>query len=176
MALAPIPILSKPPKNKDDLLSWAFQITASIADVYRILAGPINESLNRYVVLPILSTTGSSPADVQTYYFGLGSGFGTATTQRRILIHKPGIVKRVYLQEFCTVGSNEDSTLYLRRNNSSDTLLTSTLKFDASGNYIDANNLSINLAADDWLQVKWVCPTWATNPTNVVFFGLIYVE
>jgi hypothetical protein len=114
-----------------------------------------------------------SPADATTYYVGSMFAQTPVTTagNAKLTIPRTGTITRVDLtiHNAGTTGSNEQSSIYLRLNNTSDTTLSSTLDTSAvtAATVIAVTGLSIAVSAGDYVELKWVTPTWATNPTNV---------
>ena len=116
-------------------------------------------------------------SDGATYYFGTNADIPATTGgQRRVYIPKAGTIKTAYVCGYSpSGGTSETVTVYLRLNNTSDTLIkTGTL----DGGAILFNNaaLSIAVVAGDFIEIKMVCPTWVTNPTDVRLSGTVYVE
>ena len=77
--------------------------------------------------------------------------------------------------------STQDTTVYFRLNNTTDTLLSSTVKF--SGGNAQANGtilpysisgLSVSVTAGDFFEIKLVTPVWTTNPTAGGLTILLY--
>lgn len=121
-----------------------------------------------------------NPADAATYYFGEQYSLAPTTTAaiRRVMIPKSGTIKAAYLLCYVngTLGSNTATTFKIRVNNSSDTDITTSAALNATPVNITNSSLSISVSAGDYIEIKMVCPTWPTNPTNVVFTGSIYIE
>lgn len=126
-----------------------------------------------------------NPSDGQTYYFGQPEQAGLTTTAaiRRMYVKSTGgTIKtvRLYLYNNAgTQGSNEQFTIYLRLNNTTDTTLTTTATMDAAANtanYIEVTGLSLAVVRGDYLEFKFVAPTWATNPTGPILIGEALVE
>ena len=117
----------------------------------------------------VLGGTGFNPADATTYYFGAFSETAptTAAATRRIYIPRAGTIKTADIMMNCAVGSNEACTLYLRKNNTTDTTLSSTVTFNASPYHELVTGLNITLSASDYIEAKLVCATFGTNPTAV---------
>ena len=117
----------------------------------------------------VLGGTGFNPADATTYYFGAFSETAptTAAATRRIYIPRAGTIKTADIMMNCAVGSNETSTLYLRKNNTTDTSLSASIALNASPYHELVTGLTITVAAGDYVEAKWVAPTWGTNPTAV---------
>jgi hypothetical protein len=73
-----------------------------------------------------------------------------------------------------TAGSNENISVYIRLNNSSDTLIQTVGV--ANGHRVFTNvALSIAVAVGDYIEIKMVCPTWGTPPVACNFGGEVYV-
>ena len=112
-----------------------------------------------------------NPADATTYYAGgLPFAWNTGSTARPLWIPRAGTIKAIYGSFIVAgAGSNEQSTVSFRLNDTTDTTITSTLELSAAGLRTDFSNtaLAIAVAAGDWASLKWVTPTWATNPTTV---------
>jgi hypothetical protein len=111
----------------------------------------------------------ATPADATTYYFGIHPSLAgtTSAATRRIYMPRAGTIETVDVQFQCTTGSNETSTLVLRKNNTSDTTITTAIALDASPYHELKTGLNITVAAGDYVEFKWTTPTWATNPTAV---------
>lgn len=122
----------------------------------------------------------TSPADATTYYFGanFGSAMNTTAQFSRIYIPRAGTVKAIYLTFANTgvTGSNETSTVSFRLNNTTDTTISSAVTNDASNTAFNNTALTIAVVAGDLFEIKWVTPTWATNPTNVRPSAVVYIE
>lgn len=71
-----------------------------------------------------------------------------------------------------TTGSGESSTLYIRKNNTTDYTLSSAITFSSSSaTGFSGSGLTENYAAGDRINGKVLAATFATNPTQV-YFGL----
>jgi len=119
----------------------------------------------------------SSPVDAQTVYFGMLPKAPITTAN----------VSKVYIRRACTIklaeiycysgtaGTAEAWSLYIRKNNTTDTLIQ-TVSVAASERVFTNNTLSIAMAAGDYFEIKAINPTWATNPLTTIFGGYIYFE
>lgn len=131
-------------------------------------------SLKNFGVIPIVGGFASStPADGTTYFFGLwheqvliGTG-GYA----RLYMPRAGIITTAMMEINSTPGSAETSTISIRLNDTSDTTLCSTVALNASPFVFTTTSLTLSVAQFDYVELKWVTPTWATNPTTV--FGRV---
>jgi len=137
-----------------------------------------NKQLLGYVI-PFGVATGN-PADASTYFGGLSfqvaiTSMAVVTTSGRIHIPKSGTVKACYLYLVATLGTNESSTISLRLNDNTDYTI-STFAITSSTFQLSNTTMNIPVVVGDYLHVKWVTPTWATNPTNLRYTGIIYIE
>jgi hypothetical protein len=119
----------------------------------------------------------SSPTDAQTIYFGMMPKAPTTTAATsKVYIRKAGTIK--IAEVYCysgTAGTAEAWSLYIRKNNTTDTLIA-TLSVATSERVFTNSALSIAVVAGDYIEIKAVNPTWATNPLTCIFGGYIYVE
>ena len=128
--------------------------------------------------IPIFVGSHSSPADATTYYFGLIPNTAPSTTaeERKIYIPKAGKIT------FCSISSNATTAgtdeawpYYIRLNNSTDYGID-TVSVSANLRQWINSSMNITVAAGDYIEIKSVTPTWATNPAAVSQGGYIYIE
>lgn len=74
-----------------------------------------------------------------------------------------------------TAGTAESWSLYVRKNNTTDTLIA-TLTVSASDRVFSNAALNIAVVAGDYVEIKGVRPLWATNPLTTIYGGYLYVE
>lgn len=119
----------------------------------------------------------SSPTDAQTVYFGMMPKAPITTANvSKVYIRKPGTIKIAEIYCYSgTAGTAEGWSLYIRKNNSGDTLIA-TLTVAASERVFSNTSLSIPVAVGDYIEIKGVQPTWATNPATTIYGGYIYIE
>ncbi len=121
-----------------------------------------------------------NPADNATYYMGQLPALAPTTTAaiRRVLIPKTGTLKAAYLLAYVngTLGSATNTSFYVRVNNGTDYTVSTTTTLNATPVNITNSSMSVSVTAGDYIEIKVVCPTWATNPTNVVLSGSLYIE
>jgi hypothetical protein len=119
----------------------------------------------RNIILP----TAFSPADATNYFGGAGTSWQSAGGFARMYITSNCTLKKVYGWLQGANGTNEASSMYVRVNNSSDTLISSSIACNAISTVAAFNNtsMSLSLTAGDYIEIKWTTPTWATNPTGV---------
>lgn len=111
-----------------------------------------------------------SPIDATTYFFGSiwGSAPVTASGTRRILVPRSGTITRVQgsIRVQTVLGTNEAVVLSLRLNDTTDTFLAN-LDMSVVQTILSVP-VNVAVALDDFIEFKFVSPTWATNPTGVV--------
>lgn len=127
--------------------------------------------------LQALACQGTSPSDGSTIYFG---GFGYWATAganyRKIYIPKSGVITSVYGMFYQTAGSGETSSLYMRHNSTTDYLVSSSIVNNSTLTSFSNSSLNIPVSAGDYIEFKWVCPTWVTNPTAVTAQASIGID
>lgn len=119
----------------------------------------------------------SSPADGATVYFGqLPKAPVTTANTSKVYIRKAGTIKMANIYCYSgTAGTAEAWSLYIRKNNTTDTLIQ-TLSVSASERVFTNSALSIAVVAGDYIEIKGIQPTWATNPLTTIYGGYIYIE
>lgn len=126
------------------------------------------------IVLSSLSAF--NPADATTYYFGINT-LNTTEGMSRVYIPKSGIIKSCYVHTATSVNaSNETSTLSIRVNNTTDNTVSSSYVQNSTYNLISNTSMSVSISAGDYIEMKWVTPTWNTNPTSLQITVTIYIE
>jgi len=86
------------------------------------------------------------------------------------------VIKRAEIYCYSgTAGTNQAWSGYIRLNNTTDTLI-STLSVATSERIFSNSALSIAVVAGDYFEIKFINPTWATNPLTTIFGGYIYIE
>jgi hypothetical protein len=100
----------------------------------------------------------------------------TTANRWRIYIPKTGTIKSAYVFSYAgTAGTNENWSMNIRLNNSSDTLIQ-TLGANTNDRVWSNTNLNISVTQGNYIEIKEVCPTWATNPATVTRTAVIYIE
>lgn len=128
------------------------------------------------ILYTVVFSLNLSPADATTYYFSPYHTVGlvTSVTSHKTWIQRAGLITRIEIQGSCTVGSSETSTISFRLNDTTDTTISSTLAFNATPVHVVNSALSVAVASTDYFNIKWVSPTWVTNPTNVNIIAQIW--
>lgn len=119
----------------------------------------------------------SGPTDAQTIYFGNQPKAPTANAaQSKVYIRKAGTIKIAEIYSFATTaGSNEAWPISIRLNNTTDTQIAS-ISVSAGERIWSNTGLSIAVIAGDYIEIKSVNPTWATNPLAWIVGGYLYIE
>ena len=119
----------------------------------------------------------SSPVDAQTVYFGMLPKAPTTTAAiSRIYVRANCTIKRAEIWCYSgTAGTNQAWTLYIRKNNTTDTQIAS-LSVATNARVFSNENLNISMAAGDYFEIKGVQPTWTTNPATTIYGGYIVIE
>lgn len=139
------------------------------------VAGPSGQGS---YVLPVMAANASTTTDAQTIYLGGLAGLAPSTTAAiaPIYVPKAGTLRVAYVfAHSATAGTNESWTLSLRLNNTTDTIIA-TLGANTALRTWSNTALAISVAQGDRIEIKSVNPTWATNPANVRFGGVLYIE
>lgn len=126
-------------------------------------------------MLMIANAFQTNPADATTYYYGITNTTTTAgSTFYRINIAKAITITAFYGSWSITgTASTESVSVYIRLNNTTDTTITTSLNVSGTNGSFNATGLSISCAAGDYIQLKVVTPTWATNPTGLAINGSV---
>ena len=127
-----------------------------------------------------VATNNFNPADATTYYIGAPHG-GTPSSvdgNYRMYIPKAGTVSICYGVVFSatTTGTNENSTISLRKNSTTDYQISTTIDNSQTAAAFSTSSLNIPVAAGDYIELKWAAPTWVTNPTGVRISAQIYIQ
>lgn len=118
----------------------------------------------------------SSPGDGATVYFGQQPRAPGAVGLSKVYIRKPGTIKMAnILAQSGTAGGAENWSLYIRLNNTTDTLIE-TIGASAAERVFDNSSLNIAVVAGDYFEIKSVQPTWVTNPLTTIYGGYVYIE
>lgn len=127
-----------------------------------------------------LSQAGDAPLDAETQFFGGLFSIDASPTADiyRVYIPRAGIIKRVdwFNLVVGTLGSGESTSAYIRVNNTTDTLITSSMLHNALKLYYSNAALAIVVNAGDYIEAKMVHPTWVTNPTSIFSQVIVYIE
>ncbi len=159
----------------------ATQITNALATFktanYLDATSSIQDQLNNktFTVDCFSSVTGLSPADGQTYYIGgiIGASTSTADGRRLYFTRNCTIIGARIIMVSGVVGSAETSSMYIRVNNTTDNLISNSVVNNATTTTVNATGLSVAVTTTDYIEIKWVAPTWVTTNPTTVFYRVI---
>jgi len=119
----------------------------------------------------------SSPADGATIYFGsLPKAPTTTANISKVYIRNPGRINRAEIYCYSgTAGTSESWSLYIRKNNTTDYLIA-TISAATNERVFSNSAMDIPVVAGDYIEIKGVQPTWATNPATTIYGGYIHIE
>lgn len=162
--------------NGTEYILWKGTLTAGQTLTYVEGTGwsTSNGSLGYAINLQALT---SSPADAATVYFGtLPKAPVTAAGTSKVYIPKAGTITRAEIYCYSgTAGTNEAWSLYVRLNATTDYLIA-TLSTATSERKFQNASINIPVAAGDFIEIKGIQPTWATNPLTTIYGGYVYIE
>jgi hypothetical protein len=168
-------------KNSDEILTSA-NITQTITNGVTDKA-PSQDAVFDALALKtdkgytlIGGTSATTPADSTTYFFGGVQSQGLLSAENvttKIPVPKTGTIKSVQLS-FLAGGTNEVSTISLRLNGTTDYTVSATS--DMTSGLIANYGLSIAVTQGDTFCFKWLTPAWVTNPANLRFHIVVYIE
>lgn len=115
-----------------------------------------------------------TPTLSTTMYFGLIPTTPTVTAaERKIYFRRAGVIEACELYSQATIaGTNENWSIYIRLNNTTDTLIQTVGAATTERVFTNAS-LSIAIASGDYIEIKSVNPAWVVSPTSVTFGGYI---
>lgn len=158
--------------------------TRTISSAYGVLK-LISDGTSKWTIsgglvayqLEFTAAQDAAPADGATQALGLQSNQTLASTAKVYIPQSGTIIKAVLWISEGGVGSNEAGTAYIRVNNTTDYTVSTALDFSSQQKVVN-NSLSIPVVGDytDFVAFKVVYPTWATNPTNVRYTGVVWVQ
>lgn len=112
------------------------------------------------------------PGDGLTIYFANSGYLGLTTNATN---------NRIYVPKNCTLigyditgyidgssGTAETSTISIRIDNTTDVTLNSSITYSTTYQQWHSMALSTDINSGSYFNLKWVTPTWVTNPTSVV--------
>lgn len=114
----------------------------------------------------------SNTADATDYYFGqLPKALQISADISKVYFRNAGIITGANIYAVSgTAGSNENWTLAIRHNNTTDHNIA-TVALAASERVWNNQSMSITVAAGDYIEIHSLQQTWATNPASTIFAG-----
>lgn len=121
-----------------------------------------------------------NPADGITYFAGARAAAGVTSTGGRSRVYVPegGTIIKSYLfvANDGTLGSGETSTIAILKNNSTATTVSAAVTTNSTSTLFSNTGLTISVATGDYIEWRWVAPTWATNPTSLRIWCTALIE
>ncbi len=130
----------------------------------------------------------TNPTERQTVYFGqLPKAPVTTANISKVYIPKSGTITRALIYTYSTgAGGNQNWSLYIRMNNTTDTLIE-TRGVSANERIFQNNALNIAVTAGEYFEIKGVQPCWGTvipilnlcvgaSPTGTTYAGYVWIE
>lgn len=114
-----------------------------------------------------------SPADAANYYLSdtVSGTLNPTDTARRYLFQRAFKCEAIRITVSGVAGSSELSSLYLRKNGTDVNTLTTTMDLStlsaSTQVYISKADIDHTFEAGDFMNVRWLTPTWASNPTQI---------
>jgi hypothetical protein len=117
-----------------------------------------------------------SPADSLTYYFGFISALTQLPAATRMYIPRTGTIRSCQLYWYAQTvdASTENVAFSIRLNNTTDTAIYTGSMANAAAPQVN-NALNVPVVRGDYINLKMVCPAWATNPTGLQLGFLIEI-
>jgi hypothetical protein len=119
----------------------------------------------------------SATTDAQTVYCGSAPRLlTTVALANKTYFPRAGTITRISIATYAiTAGTNESWTCYFRLNDTTDTTIA-TISAATNERHFLLDPASIAVVKGDFFEIKFVNPTWVTNPNNVVMGGHVYLE
>lgn len=155
--------------------TWVSQPATTIVGGYVFINTTVVAPATAGYTIPVMALT-SSPGDGATVYFGnLPKAPVANAATSKVYIPKTGNITRAELYVYSgTAGTAEGWSLYVRKNNAADTLIA-TVSNSASERVFRNTGLNIAVNAGDYIEIKGIQPTWATNPLTTIYGGYLYI-
>lgn len=126
--------------------------------------------------LQLSKSAAGNPADASTYYIATVTVFSSLQGWAPIYIPFPGTIKAVFGTISQVAGSAETSTLSLLLNGSTNIVISSTLVHNTVNTPFSKTDISQQVVAGDYIELKWITPTWATNPIASGISATVWVS
>ncbi len=117
--------------------------------------------------------SGTTPTDGVTYYTGINNS--STQGNYRVWIPAAGTITKIYGHFAQVAGSAENVVLSLLHNGVNNTIITNTLQLNAADVAFSKTDIAQAVAAGDYIELKWICPTWVTNPTGLIISATVWI-
>lgn len=139
----------------------------------------LEESGSGYAINVLGGSTTFDPANTATYYFGMyPKSPETIAARNKVYVRRAGTIKIAEIYWYATniVGGGQSFSIYVRVNNTTDTLIATIGAATAEKIFSNAA-LNIAVNAGNYFEIKVVTPSWSPDPpTGVVLSGYVYIE
>lgn len=129
--------------------------------------------------IPFVTSVGGNVSASTTYFFGFLDNVGFTTTSARSRSYAPlaGTIRSasIYCHVNGTLASSQTFTISLRKNDTTDTTITSSATLNAVSQQFSNSGLSVSVSANDYFEIKMVTPAWGTLPTSLRCNGIAIV-
>ena len=138
-------------------------------------------TLGTTYALQFASSNLQNPANATTYFLGpIQRSFianSTTAARNKTYFRRAGVIRvaDIFTLATGTAGSNEAWSIYVRLNDTTDTLIATVSTTGPERNFTNTA-IDITVASGDFFEIKVVDPTWATAPTLMNISGYILVE
>jgi hypothetical protein len=125
----------------------------------------------------VISGSQNTIADATSYYSGAtqSNSSGTAGANRIYIPRNCTLVAGYgFLFRSGTAGTGESGTFYVRKNNTTDATVSASVTTNATHNTFNGTGLTATYVAGDYIEGKWLTPTYATNPSNCRWTVTLY--
>jgi len=154
--------------GKEDASNKSSSYTASSTTTYANTKALV-DGLSTKTSFVSLKGLNFSPVDASNYYFVDAEAPNTNATLYRFYVPSNIIIKKayVYFVVTTTTASSETSSIYIRVDNTTDTLISNAVQPSSTNTVVSNTSFNLSVNAGSYFNIKWTTPTWATNPTNV---------
>ena len=125
----------------------------------------------------VISGSQNTIADATSYYSGAtqNNSSGTAGANRIYIPRNCTLVAGYgFFLNAGTAGTGESGTFYVRKNNTTDATVSASVTTNATHNTFNGTGLTATYVAGDYIEGKWLTPTYATNPSNCRWTVTLY--
>jgi hypothetical protein len=158
----------------------------SLSDILYLVSSPGSSPLSQKITVQNLlngyvlhaGAAEFNPADATTYFFGARYYAAPGTgSDHGIYIPRAGTLSAVALEVFTlgTLGSSTTSTISIYYNGGASLTTVSSSVTCNTTLFVATPGVTLTVAVGDRVELRWVTPTWATNPTQVALHASLYI-